>query len=173
MAALVVFLCSAVGSTVEVGQKVEDFKFVGTDWNEKSVSQLQKQTKSGVLVLTFWCSTCSSCRTMEKKLDALHQEFAGRATVVALASAPGDRLPVVRRVQSKSGLTLPIMLDPRSLAAKRWGVKMTTTTLVLDGDRRIRYFGPFISGEKRLAKEAVAALLAGKKPATTSAPPAG
>ena len=50
---------------VTVGEKVPDFAVRALDGKAVKLSQLQKdegRTKQGVVVLSFWCSTCSSCR---------------------------------------------------------------------------------------------------------------
>ena len=49
----------------KVGDKVPDFAVRTLDGKSVKLSDLQsdkKRTKNGVVVLSFWCSTCVSCR---------------------------------------------------------------------------------------------------------------
>ena len=48
-----------------IGQKVPDFSLRDLDGKTVKLSQLQKDTKKtaqGIVILSFWCSSCPSCR---------------------------------------------------------------------------------------------------------------
>src|SRR5262249_3512272 len=79
--------------TVAVGSKVPDFSVRTLDGKTVKLSELQKdqkRTKKGVVVLSFWCSTCGSCRRVEHHLDRLAKAYAGQAAVIALDANSGE-----------------------------------------------------------------------------------
>jgi hypothetical protein len=79
---------------VTVGEKVPDFALRGLDGKAVKLSQLQKggrRTKQGVVVLSFWCSTCSSCRRPRVRLGGDDRHDVGR-----LASAFGRHSDGIR-----------------------------------------------------------------------------
>ncbi len=65
---------------VKVGDKVPDFSVRTLDGKSVQLSELQKDAKrtaSGAVVLSFWCSTCHSCRDMEHLLAKLNKDYEG------------------------------------------------------------------------------------------------
>jgi len=130
-------------------------------------SELQKeakQTNKGAVVLSIWCSTCSSCRRIEHDLDKLAKDYRGKALVVALDANAGEMPEEVRDFAKNKGLTLPIFLNPDGRAADIFGTEVTTTTVVIDGDGVLRYCGRFSKGDGHAyAEDALKAVLAGKE----------
>ena len=58
---------------VKVGDKVPDFSVQSLDGKSVKLSELQKDArhaKNGVVVLSFWCTTCHSCRDVEELLPS-------------------------------------------------------------------------------------------------------
>jgi RNA polymerase sigma factor (sigma-70 family) len=151
---------------VDVGNKVPDFTLEDLDGKVVKLSDLQKdarRTKSGVVVLSFWCSFCPSCRRVEHGLEKLAKDYAGRALVMALDASAGETAERVRAAARREGLTLPIVLDPDGHTADVFGTEATTTTVVIDGEGVLRYCGRFQEGESVYAEEALKAVLAGKE----------
>jgi thiol-disulfide isomerase/thioredoxin len=151
--------------SVAVGKKVPDFTLTDLDGKQITLRALQKdskRTKKGVVVLCFWCSFCGSCRRVEERLDQLAKEYQGDAAVVALDASAGETAERVREFARQKGLSLPILLDATGRTADLFGTKVTTTTVVLDGDGVLRYCGRFADGERGYAEEALKAVLAGK-----------
>src|SRR5262249_13443815 len=63
---------------VKIGDKVPAFSFRPLDGKSVKLSELQrdeKRTKTGVVVLSFWCSTCHSCRHVEHPLSKLAKDY--------------------------------------------------------------------------------------------------
>jgi thiol-disulfide isomerase/thioredoxin len=154
--------------TVAVGENVPDFSVRTLDGKTGKLSELQKdekRTKTGVVVLSFWCSSCSSCRRVEHDLDKLSKEYAGQAAVIALDANAGETAERVAAFAKEKGLALPIVLDPGGRTADVFGVEVTTTTVVIDGKGLLRYCGRF--GQ---AEAALKAVLAGKEVAVKTTP---
>jgi peroxiredoxin len=159
---------------VTVGEKVPDFSVRALDGKAVTLSQLQKdegRTKQGALVLSFWCSTCSSCRRVEHRLDKLARDYKGQAAVIALDANAGETAERVAAFAREQGLSLPIVLDPGGRTADLFGTEVTTTTVVIDGKGVLRYCGRFgPDDEAASAEAALKAVLAGKEVAVKTTP---
>jgi len=158
---------------ITVGDKVPDFSVRTLAGKTVTLGELlkdEKRTKKGIVVLTFWCSTCSSCRLVEHQLDKLAKDYEGQAAVIGLDVNAGETPEKVTAFAKEKGLTLPIVLDPGGRTADMFGVEVTTTTVVIDGAGVLRYCGRFRDDRVAYAEAAVKALLAGKEVAvkTTS-----
>ena len=130
------------------------------------LSELQKNvslTKDGVIVLTFWCSFCHSCRHIEHRLDKLAKEYKGKAAVIALDASAGETAEHVAEFAKDRGLTLPIALDSNGVSADIFGTRVTTTTVVIDSNGVLRYCGQFGGREHAFAEDALKAVLAGQE----------
>jgi len=163
----------ALPGSIKVGNKVPDFEIRTLDGKSLKLSDLQKdveRTKKGVIVLTFWCATCHSCRDMEEFLAKLAKDYAGQAVVLALDANTDDTAQVVAEFLKKKGLTLPVVLDPTGHTADVFGVQRTTTTVVIDGNGVLRYCGQFKQKDGASAEEAMKAVLAGNEVAVKTTP---
>jgi thiol-disulfide isomerase/thioredoxin len=163
-------------ATVMVGKKVPDFAVRALDGTTLKLSDLQKEEerpKSKPVVLTFWCSTCGSCRRIEHALDKLAKDYKGQAVVVALDANAGETAERVAGFAKRQGLTMPIVLDGSGRTADMFGVDVTTTTVVIDRTGMLRYCGRFRDDDQNRAEEALKAVLAGKEVAVKTTPPEG
>ena len=61
-------------------------------------------------------------------------------------------------------LTMPVMMDAKGRVADLFGAKMTTTTVIIDAQGKLRYFGQFMQGQTNLVEDAIQAVLVGDKP---------
>jgi thiol-disulfide isomerase/thioredoxin len=148
-------------SSITVGEKLPELTLRTLDGKTVKLSELQqdaRRTKTGVVVLSFWCSTCNSCRRVEHHLDKLARDNQGQAAVLALDANAGETGKKVAAFAKEKGLTLPIVLDPTGRSADVFGTEVTTTTLVIDGKGVLRYCGQF-----RQSEVALKAVLAGKE----------
>ncbi len=152
--------------SMKVGDKVPDFTLRDQTGRALKFSELLKdvqRTPKGIIVLSFWCSTCSSCRRVEHHLDKLAKDYQGQALVLALDANAGETPENVSAFAAKQGLTLPIFLNLDARAADILGTTVTTTTAVIDGSGVLRYFGRFSDGQHAYAEDALKAVLAGKE----------
>jgi peroxiredoxin len=145
-----------------VGDPVPDFAVRDLQGKTHRISDLRKQTKSGIVSLTFWCSFCHSCRHMEARLDHFARDRKDQAVVAAIDASAGETAAGVAAFATKKGLSLPILMDAPGKAADLFGVKVTTTTVVIDGQGILRYRGQFQEGDQMLAGDALKAVLAGE-----------
>ena len=156
-----------------IGQKVPDFVITDLAGKTRKLSDLQKSTRSGVVTLTFWCSFCHSCRHMEARLEQLARAQQGKATVVAVDASAGETADGIRAFAKEKGLTVPILMDVEGKTADLFGVRVTTTTLVIDKDGVLRYRGQFAHREQPYAEDALKSVLAGKEVRERETRPSG
>ncbi len=147
---------------IAIGDKVPDFEVVidGKTWKLSELQGDPDVTSDGTLVLTFWCSFCHSCRNVEHQLDKLAAEYRGKVGVMALDASAGETAAGVAAFAAEEGLTLPIALSSGGAAADIFGTRVTTTTVVIDGDGILRYCGQFSDRENNFAEDALQAVLA-------------
>lgn len=158
---------------IKVGDKVPDFSLRTLDGKSVQLSKLQKdkqRTASGTVVLSFWCSTCHSCRDMEHLLAKLNKDYEGQAAVFALGANFDETGDSVTALLKDNGLALPVVLDPRGNTADLFGVNRTTTTVVIDSDGVLRYCGQFQGKGGGSAEAALKAVLAGQEVAVKTTP---
>jgi thiol-disulfide isomerase/thioredoxin len=152
---------------------VPNFSVTDLDGNSVCLADLRGGAPPGngkVIVLSFWCSFCGSCRGVEGPLDALRKRYEGQAKVIALDASAGETAEMVRAFTAKKSLGLTVLLDPSGRTADLFGVDVTTTTAVIDGAGKLRYFGRFADQEHSYAEEALRAVLAGKEVEIKSTP---
>lgn len=162
----------ALTGGIKVGDKVPDFSVRTLESKSVKLSQLQKdqeRTKNGVVVLSFWCATCHSCRDVEDLLARLAKDYSGQAAVFALDANADDTPQDVAAFLKKNGLTLPVVFDPIGHAADVFGIQRTTTTVVIDGNGVLRYCGQFRQKDAS-AEEALKAVLAGDEVVVKTTP---
>jgi thiol-disulfide isomerase/thioredoxin len=93
------------------------------------------------VVLNFWATWCAPCKEELPTLQTLHDISDHRTLVLSVnVREPAPR--VARYVQA-TGLTFPVLLDPKGELAKRWGVTVFPTTVLIgpDGQARWRVMG--------------------------------
>ncbi|MBI2806259.1 MAG: TlpA family protein disulfide reductase [Planctomycetes bacterium] len=160
-------------SAVKVGDKVPDFSITTLDGKSVKLSELQKdetRTKKGIVVLSYWCATCHSCRHVEGALGKLAKDYAGEAAVIALDANADDTTQAVAAFVKKNGLTMPVAFDPNGQTADVFGIKKTTTTVVIDGNGVLRYCGQLKQKGGASAEGALKAVLAGNEVAVKTTP---
>lgn len=164
---------AALQGQVKVGDSVPDFSVQTLDGKSVKLSELQKDerwTKNGVVVLSFWCTTCHSCRDVDHLLAKLSKDYGGQAAVFALGANADETAEGVAAFLKKNGLGLPTILDPSGNTADLFGIRRTTTTVVIDGNGKLRYCGQFRQKGGGSAEEALKAVLAGEEVAVKTTP---
>lgn len=145
-----------------LGKTLPEFDFQTLGEEKMRLSELRKKSPTGVVLLTFWCTECASCRATEESLAQVTREFADRAKVVAVASSKDDTPQTVRAYLDKHKTGIEVLMDPKGQFARYLGVDTTTTSLVLDQTGRVRYFGTLKRGKKFYAVEPLKQVLAKK-----------
>lgn len=147
--------------TERMGQVVPNFAVTDNHGNEFRLASLRRSsgTKGKIVVLTFWCTTCHSCREIEREFDKKAAAYASEDAVFHMVdSNVPDYEERVNGFLEANGLGFKVLMDAESAIAGYFGARFTTTTAVLDADGRLRYYGGFAKAE-----DAVRDLLAGEE----------
>jgi thiol-disulfide isomerase/thioredoxin len=94
-----------------------------------------------VVVLNFWATWCAPCKDELPTLQTLH-DISDAQTAVLTINVREPAARAARYLQS-TGMTLPVIPDPKGEWAKRWGVTVYPTTILIapDGQARWRIMG--------------------------------
>ncbi len=94
-----------------------------------------------VVVLNFWATWCAPCKDELPTLQTLH-DISDSQTVVLTINVREPAARAARYMQS-TGMTLPVIPDPKGELAKRWGVTVYPTTVLMapNGQARWRVMG--------------------------------
>jgi cytochrome c biogenesis protein CcmG, thiol:disulfide interchange protein DsbE len=156
-----------------VGDKVPDFEVADLTGKVVTLSDLQKRTDSGVVSLTFWCTTCHSCRMMDARFQKLAAEWKEKATVVGIDANAADTTAKVEDFIRARKFSVPVLLDANGKAADLFGVRLTTTTVVIDKVGVLRYWGQFGGEDSPYVGNALRAVLDGKDVTVRETSPSG
>jgi peroxiredoxin Q/BCP len=125
MGSLLAMGAAAVAEELKVGDQAPDFKLVGSDGKTHSLSELNKQGKAVVLAwfpraMTPGCTKeCTSFKNDGAKM---------RDYNVAYFTASNDPPEKNKQFADNLGVDYPILSDPDSSVAKKYGVLNTAGT---------------------------------------------
>ncbi len=156
-----------------VGTKVPDFTVTDVAGKAWKLSDLQKRTESGVVSLTFWCTFCHSCRMMDARFQKVATEFNDKAAVLGIDASAADTPKKIEEFTREKKFSVPVFIDAEGKAADLFGVRVTTTTVVIDKTGVLRYHGQFGSADTPHSQNALRAVLDGKEVAVKETAPAG
>jgi cytochrome c biogenesis protein CcmG/thiol:disulfide interchange protein DsbE len=122
-----------------VGRAAPDFTLPGIDGNAVQLAKLRGQ----VVVVNFWASWCTECRTEQGELNATWDRFRD-AGVVVLGVNFQDSKDEARQYLAESGSTYPVVEDPRSRTALAYGLRGVPETFVIGPTGKVvdRVIGP-------------------------------
>ncbi len=160
--------------TLQIGQSAPDFNLPGVDDKNYSLSNFKD---SKVLIVVFWCNHCPYVVGSEERMLKFAREYLAKGVgIVAINSNeteghPGDSFEhMIERAREKR-YPFPYVRDESQDVARAYGALRTPHFYVFDSDRKLRYTGrmddnPRSPGQEttRELRDAVDAVLAGKKP---------
>ena len=117
-----------------VTPKIEAVDLQGKAWNATELA-------GKVVVLNFWATWCAPCKDELPTLQTLHDISDSQTVVLAI----NVREPAARaaRYMQSTGMTFPVISDSKGELAKRWGVTVYPTTILIapNGQARWRIMG--------------------------------
>ena len=88
--------------------------------------------------------------------------FLPKATVVGIDANAADTAAKVEEFIQARKFSVPVLLDANGKAADLFGVRLTTTTVVIDKAGVLRYWGQFGGEDSPYVENALRAVLDGK-----------
>lgn len=156
---------------LKVGDKAAEWKdIIGIDDKKHSLADY-KEAK--VIVLAFICNHCPVAVAYEDRLVTLQKDYKEKGVQVIAVNVnnlPADRLDQMKIRAKEKGFNFPYLYDSTQKIAHDYGAKVTPHIFVLDKERKIAYMGAIDDNQqvdkvsKQYLRDALDALLAGKKP---------
>ncbi len=178
--ALVLVMGSVSAWGIDVGGESPEWTGLpGTDGKKHSLSDL-KDAK--VVVVAFTCNHCPVAVAYEDRFIAFAKEYEKKGVAfvaISVNKGESDSLPAMIERAKEKDFPFPYVYDESQKIGHDFGAEKTPHLFVLDQDRKVAYIGAFDDKmaadkvETQYVKDAVDALLAGKKPAVDKRPAHG
>lgn len=158
-----------------------DFTLPGVDGRDHSYAEYQGGP--GVAVV-FTCNHCPYAQAWEGRLVGIARDYAGRVPVVAISSNDAAAFPedsfeeMARRARARD-YTFDYLYDAGQEVARAYGSERTPEVFLFDAGRRLVYHGAVDDSRDEHAvtrhylRDALDALLEGRKPPVAETPPVG
>ena len=88
------------------------------------------------VLLNFWASWCEPCRAEMPSLQTLQQTHPQGLVVLAINYR--EAAPAVELFVQRQGWTLPIVTDPDGGLARRWGIGIFPSSVLIDARGRVQ-----------------------------------
>lgn len=170
-------------SPVAIGAKCPNFTLKGVD---KRMYSLRDFADKKGLVVIFFANHCPYCQAVEDRVIQLHRDYERKgAQFVAICSNdgvayPDDSFPNLRRRWYEKEYGFPYLWDEKQDIARAFKAACTPDIFVYDSTRLLQYHGRIDDNWKDPAKvtrndlrDAIDALLAGRKPSSDQIPSMG
>ena len=160
--------------TLQLGQTAPDFSLPGVDGKTYSLASF-KDAK--LLVIVFSCNHCPYVVGSEDRMNKFYADYAPRGVAMAAINSnesdnhPTDSFEHMKTRAAEKGFKFAYIRDESQQTALDYGALRTPHWYVFDEHRKLRYTGrmddnPRTPGAEktRELRDAVDALLAGRKP---------
>ena len=166
-----------------LGEKAPSFMLKGVDGKTYS---LESFAGKDVLIVLFICNHCTYVQAIEDRMIRLQRHYASKSVQLAgicsndSTDYPEDSPANLRKRWQEKDYRFPYLVDRTQDAARAYGAVCTPDIYVYDRERRLAYHGRLDDNWQHPDKvtrhdlrEAVDALLAGKKPSEDQTPSMG
>jgi peroxiredoxin len=134
------------------------------------------------MAVVFSCCHCPYVVAWEDRLNAVAGDYAGRAGLVAVnpnAGYLGDSFEEMVDRAREQGFVYPFLYDESQEVAQAYGAVRTPEVFLFDAEHRLAYHGTPDSdhgdpaGAEPYLRDALDAVLAGRRPDVEEVPPVG
>ena len=167
----------------EIGAPCPDFSLLSVDDKQYSLGDF---ASSKALLVAFICNHCPYVRAIEDRLLALSGAFDGKTLqIVGICSNdaktyPDDAKEALRKRAQEKNYGFPYLVDVDQTVAKAFDAVCTPDLFLYDQQRRLFYHGQLDdnwqdhkSVKREFLKEAIQAIVDGKKPPSEQKPSMG
>ena len=123
-----VYGCRQPQSQIRVGENPP--RFILSDLKGNKVTA-PDDYRGKVIIIRFWADWCTACAKEMPAIDYIYHKYKDRGLVV-LAVNVGQPRNVAEAFVTNLKISYPVLLDPYSVTAKRYGVKVVPVTFILD-----------------------------------------
>ncbi len=165
---------------IQCGRSRAKFEgLIGTDDKKHSLEEFEE---AKAVALVFTCNHCPVAKAYEDRLVALQNDYADKGVqVIAINvnNVDADKLPAMKERAEERGYEFPYLYDPSQKVGRDYGAKVTPHVFLLDGKRNLAFVGPVDDSQDEAKikhnylRDAIDAVLAGKKPAAAEVKPFG
>lgn len=106
---------------------------VGTDLTGRVWKAADLRGKA--VLVNFWASWCEPCRAEMPSLQAFQANHSD--SVVVLAVNYKEQPEAVQRFVQRQGWGLPVITDPHGAQAKRWGIGIFPSSVLVNAQGRV------------------------------------
>jgi peroxiredoxin len=155
-------------------------KLPGVDGQSHS---LPDYDSSRWLVVVFTCNHCPVAQAYEDRLMAISRDYANRGVRMVAINCnrlAADQLPAMQERAKARQFDFPYLFDESQQSGRAYGARVTPEVFVIDRQRRIAYQGAIDDNwqsadqaKNRYLRQALDALLAGRKPEPAETKPIG
>jgi thiol-disulfide isomerase/thioredoxin len=163
-----------------IGKPAPEFEgLIGVDDRPHS---LKDYADAKAVVVAFICNHCPVAVAYEDRLIALEKEYGEKGVqVIAINvnNTEADKLPAMKERAKEKEFPFPYLYDPTQKVGRDYGASVTPHIFLLDSERKFAFIGPVDDNmqagkvTETYLRDAVDAVLAGKKPPTTEVKPFG
>jgi peroxiredoxin len=162
---------------VAMGQSAGDFHLTDTDGKTHQLSQY----RGSVVVIVFWSAECPVSTEYDPYFNQLLDRYAdGQVLVLGIDSNVNYGQAEILQALDKRDVRFPVLRDPDSAVADRFGAVTTPHTFIIDAEGYLVYEGAVDDRTFRQREatvnyvdQALIALLAGNRPPTSQTQPYG
>ena len=121
-----------------LGAMLPDLKVETLDGQPVSLGQY---IGKGPLLIEVWATWCSNCEELAPKILAAKKKYAGKVRFIGLAVSFNQSPNRVKLYMEKHGFDVETFYDRKGEADVVYGVKATSTVIVVDKTGKIVYAG--------------------------------
>jgi cytochrome c biogenesis protein CcmG/thiol:disulfide interchange protein DsbE len=116
--------------------------------------------KGKVVLVDFWASWCTSCKTSFPALDVIHRDYQAKGVEIVAVNLDEKRSDADRFL-GEHPHRLTVLFDPRGASPLAFGVKGMPTSFLIDRTGNIRFTHMGYSGDVEASyRQEIALLLA-------------
>ncbi len=120
------------GRMLLTGQRAATFTLKSLEGQEYSLAALRGK----VVVMDFWATWCPPCREEMPHLEKLSKELAAKEVV--FVGVNDEEAGTARSFIKKNGYEIPVLMDNKREARRRYGINAIPSLFVIDRDGVIR-----------------------------------
>jgi peroxiredoxin len=170
-------------ANLKPGDEAISFELPGVDGQPHALSDYEDKD---VVVVVFTCNHCPYAQAWEGRLIQAQVDYADQGVQFLAISSndaekyPADSFDAMKERARQQGYSYPYLYDESQEVAEAYGAERTPELFVFDQDRTLRYHGTIDDNyedpgavEHRYLRDALDAVLAGRRPTVTETPPVG